>query len=410
MKHRILLLLLIALSGTMALYAQVTVSGSHASSNGTYTKLSLAFTAINTYSQTGNNIVITITSAPTAESGSATLNAGTWTTLKIYPTTSGLSISGNFSAPLIDLNGADNATIDGRVNATGLTNDMTISNTNTSAGGTTSTIRFINGATNNTIQYCIIKGSTTNSESGILCFSTSTGTSGNSSNVVDHNEITNAAGSRPVSAITSDGSASYYNSSNTISNNNIHDVLNANPNHAFVIKLGIGGDGGQSYNDAWTISGNSFYDTQDYTITTGNNMRILYIYADGGNAFNILNNYFGGSAPLCGGTWNKTTGNNTFQLMEFRVGTSTASEIQGNTIKNINFTNTGSNKWWGINMQRGKINIGTTAGNCYGASDGTGSITFTGTGNGSEFYAFHFQSSDVNAQNNIIGSITVANT
>ncbi len=96
--------------------------------------------------------------------------------------------------------------------------------------------------------------------------------------------------------------------------------------------------------------------------------------------------------------------------MEIRVDFSTASEIQGNTIKNWNFTNTGSNRWWGINIQRGKVNIGTTAGNCYGASDGTGSITFTGNGNGSEFYAFHFQSSDVNAQNNIIGSITVANT
>jgi hypothetical protein len=332
--------------------------------------------------------------------------SASYTSVNIYPTVSSITLSGSYGGPLIDFNGADNVTIDGRVNATGLTIDMTISNTNTSSTGT---IRFINGATYNTIRYCIIKGSTTNSVAGILYFSTSTGTSGNSNNIIDHNEITNAGGNRPVSAITSDGSTSYYNSTNTISNNNIHDVLNPNPNHTFIIKLGIGGDGGQSYNDAWTISGNSFYDTQDYTMTTANNMRLIYIYADGGNGFIISNNYFGGSAPLCGGTWNKTSGGNTFSLMEFRVGTTIASEIQGNTIKNINFKNTNGYIWWGINMQRGTVNIGTTAGNCYGASDGTGSVTFTANGN-SSFYAFYFQSTNANAQNNIIGSVTTANT
>ena len=413
MKPTILLVLLYVLCGSVALNAQkVTVRATAGADSTDYTTLNGAFSAINLGTHKG---IITIkVKESTTEGASASLNASgsgsaSYSSVKIYPTSSGLTISGNLTSPIINLNGADNVTIDGRVNATGLTIDMTISNISNSAGGTTSAIRFINGATNNTVRYCIIKASTTNTVTGILYFSTSTGTSGNSSNIIDHNEITNAGGSRPVNAITSDGSTSYYNSSNTISNNNIHDVLNANPNPGFIIKLGIGGDGGQSYNDAWTISGNSFYDTQDYTITSGNNMRIIYIYADGGNGFIISNNYFGGSAPLCGGVWNKTSGANTFSLMEFRVGNSIATEIQGNTIKNINFKNSNNYIWWGMNMQRGKINIGTTAGNCYGASDGTGSVTFTANGN-SAFYAMYFQSSDVNAQNNIIGSITTANT
>ena len=415
MKNKLLLSLLFTLSINLT----VSVQRSYADATRTvgpsgadYTTLQLAFTAINNGSITGA-IVLQITGSIT-DNNSAVLNASgsgsaSYTSINIYPTITGITLSGNYGGPLIDFNGADNVTIDGRVNATGLTNDMTISNTSTSSGGTTSAIRFINGATHNTVQYCIVKGSTTNSVTGILYFSTSTGTSGNSNNLIDHNEITNAGGSRPINAITSDGSSSYYNSSNTISNNNIHDVFNANPGHAFVIKLGIGGDGGQSYNDAWTISGNSFYDTQDYAISGGNNMRILYIYADGGNHFIISNNYFGGSAPLCSGTWNKTTGGNTFSLMEFRVGTTIASEIQGNTIKNINFKNTNSYIWWGINLQRGTVNVGTSAGNTYGASDGTGSVIFTANGN-SSFYAMYFQSTNVNAQNNIIGSITTANT
>jgi hypothetical protein len=412
MKPGILLVLLFVLGMNMTLTAQnVTVRATVGADSTDYVTLKEAFSAINLGTHKG---IITIkVKQSTTESASAVLNASgsgsaSYTSVNIYPTIGGLTLSGNYWGPIIDLNGADYVTIDGRVNATGSSANMTIANTRPN-DGSASTIKFNNDATYNTVKYCVIKGSATSSDRGILLFSNIATSTGNSHNTIDNNEITNSGGNRPVNTIASDGNSSYPNSSNTISNNNIHDVLNPNPNHAFIIKLGIGGDGGQSYNDAWTISGNSFYDTQDYTITTGNNMRIIYIYADGGNGFIISNNYFGGSAPLCGGVWNKTTGSNTFSLMEFRVGYSTATEIQGNTIKNINFKNGNNYIWWGMNMQRGKINIGTSAGNCYGASDGTGSVTFTANGN-SAFYAMYFQSSDVNAQNNIIGSITTVNT
>jgi hypothetical protein len=127
--------------------AKVTVTGS-TSANATYASLGLAFTAINGTAQTGNNIIITITTN-TSESTSAVLNAGTWTTLKIYPTVTGLQISGNLAYPLIDLNGADNVTFDGRVNATGATKDFVISISSTSVTVGTSTIRFINDASTN---------------------------------------------------------------------------------------------------------------------------------------------------------------------------------------------------------------------------------------------------------------------
>lgn len=413
MKQRFFIVLLFVFS----LNITVNLRPAHADatrtigSGGDYATLKAAFDAINAGTVTG---VITLQlTGSTTETSSAVLNASgagsaSYTSVTLYPTATGLSISGNLSVPLIDLNGADHVTIDGRVNATGLAMDMTIVNTR-SNDDNQSTIRFTNDATYNSIKYCRIKGSAYRDNYGILVFSNAATSAGNSYNTIEHNEITNNNGYRPLNTVISTGNSSFPNRNNTISNNNIHDVLNPNINHAFIIKLGIGGDGGQSYNDAWTISGNSFYESESFTITSGNNARFIYIYADGGNNFTISDNYFGGSAPLCGGTWTKGSGNNTFSLMELRVGTATASNIQGNTIKNISFTNTGNNRWWGINLQRGTVNVGTTAGNCYGASDGTGSIIYTANGNGSEFYAFYFQSTNVNAQNNSIGSITVSN-
>ena len=415
MKQKILLVLLIVLSGSLAFNAQSAYADATKTvgSGGDYATLQLAFQAINNGLITGV-ITLQITGSIT-DNNTAVLNASgsgsaSYASLSIYPTVSGVTLSGSYSGPLIDLNGADHVTIDGRVNATGLTIDMIITNTR-SGDANSSTIRFTNDATYNTVKYCIIKGSGSGGDKGILLFTNTVTTTGNSNNTIDHNEITNNGGNRPLMTIFSRSTnSSVPNSLNTISNNNIHDVLNPNNSHSFIINLGDGNGGGDSYNDAWTITGNSFYESEAFTFTSGNNMEIIYIYASSGNNFTISNNYLGGSAPLCGGTWTKTTGNHTFQLMEIRVGSTIASNIQGNTVKNFNFTNTGSNIWWGINIQAGTVNVGTTAGNCIGSSDGTGSISYTGNGSNSAFYGVHFQSSNVNAQNNIIGSITVANT
>ncbi|MFA6582616.1 MAG: hypothetical protein WCS79_12500, partial [Paludibacter sp.] len=105
--------------------AQVTIAGS-TSEDGTYASLGLAFAAINGNVQTGNNIVIEI-SSNTTETSTASLSEGVWSSLTIYPTVTGIMISGNLNFPLISFNGADNVTLDGRVNQTGVT-DLTITN------------------------------------------------------------------------------------------------------------------------------------------------------------------------------------------------------------------------------------------------------------------------------------------
>jgi len=143
----------------------------------TYTTLTAnggLFQAINNQGLSGN-LTVNITSN-TNENGANALNqwAGNYT-LNIYPSSATVKIiSGNINnRPLIDLNGADRVTIDGRYNGSG--KYLRFVNTNT--GGIN--FRFINDATLNTITYCMIEGTYTATTSGNIEFSTTTGTTGN---------------------------------------------------------------------------------------------------------------------------------------------------------------------------------------------------------------------------------------
>ncbi len=94
-----------------------------------YGTLKGAFDKINDGTHKGE-ITIKV-NVSTTETATAALNANgsgsaNYTSVSIYPTTTGLSISGSLNAPLINLNGADNVTLDGRVNATGSTKDLII--------------------------------------------------------------------------------------------------------------------------------------------------------------------------------------------------------------------------------------------------------------------------------------------
>ncbi|MFZ4463198.1 MAG: hypothetical protein ACOYN5_05090, partial [Bacteroidales bacterium] len=322
-----------------------------------YSTMQAAFTAINNGILTGAVTLQLI--ASTTETSSAVLNASgtgsaSYTIVEIYPTVSGLSITGNLSTPVIDLNGADNVTIDGRVNATGLAVDMIITNTK-SNDDNQSTIRFTNDATYNTVKYCVIKGTAIRVDKGILLFTNIATTTGNSNNTIDHNEITNNGGNRPRNALFSYGkSEAVPNSSNIVTNNNIHDVLNFNLQFTRAIALNTSDDQhpNNSYNTGWTISGNSFYDSQDFANSNAAGYAYaIHVWADQGSGFTISNNYIGGSAALCSGTWTKTTGNIGFTAIFLNANANGATNyIQGNTIKNFNYTNSGNYYLYGINF------------------------------------------------------------
>jgi hypothetical protein len=259
---------------------QVTITASLGTAGPTnYSTLGAAFAKVNDGTHKGE-IVIKI-NGNTTETATAALNASgsgsaSYTGINIYPTTTGLSISGAVAAgSLINLNGADNVIIDGRVNATGSDKSLTISNTSAVAMAGTSTIRFINDASSNTVQYCILQGSSSSSLAGTVLFSTTTGTTGNDNNTINRNDITNAGGNRPYnSVLAASATAGKQNNNNTISNNNCYDFLNAS-NSSYGVYI-------SDNNTAYTISGNSFYETTGFTTSGSITHFGIRIDADGG--------------------------------------------------------------------------------------------------------------------------------
>ncbi len=370
-----------------------------------YPTLKTAFDKINDGTHRGN-ITIKIKNS-TTETASAVLNASgagsaNYASVKIYPTVTGISINGDLAAALIDLNGADNVTIDGRVNATGTTKSLNIINSNTASS---STIRFVNGATNNTVKYCTIKGSETLATSGVLFFSDSNAGGGNNTNTIDNNNITNASNnSRPVNAVYSLGTGGKENSGNIISNNAIYDFIKhgTTSNGIFL----------SSNTTSWTIDGNSFYETTSFVPTAVATYNAININNTTGNSFTVANNYIGGSTALCGGSpWTKTNSNNNiFNAISLSVGSTAASSIQNNTIKNFSWGNSANAVWKGIEIIGGNVNIGTATGNTIGSATGTGSITVTGSTTGQTVNGIDILGAGtVDCQKNTIGSITVDN-
>jgi hypothetical protein len=370
-----------------------------------YSTLKNAFDAINSGTITGEIILRIIDN--TTETASAVLNAsGTgsanYTSINIYPTLSGKAISGNLTAPLIDLKGADNVNIDGRVNASGSIKDLVITNTSTSNTSGTSTIRFYSGACNNTVKFCTIKGSTTDGSGGVIFFSA---TSANTGNTIDNNNITNSAdANRPVNTIYSGGAANTV----TISNNYIYDFL-SRISTSYGINL-------NTSTGASTISGNSFYETNTFS-PTANRAYYYMIYINSTAAgFLISGNYLGGNAPLCNGTWTKTNSaySNFYAINLVSVGTGTPSTVKGNVINNIIWNNNNNDNSWSsaICISAGDVTLGAAGEpNTIGSLSGTPNFSFTNDGNGSVLAPIILNGSGyITCQYNNIGGITVNNS
>jgi len=374
-----------------------------------YLDLKSAFDKINDGTHQGQ---ITIKmSASTELDATAILNASgdgnaNYSSIDIYPTRNGVSISGDINAPLIDLNGANNVTIDGRVNALGSTVDFSLINESTSSVYATSVIRLINGAKDNVIKYCTLKGSQSLASSGIIFFSTTNKTSGNSDNIISNNNITTYENTnRPVNAIYSCGSSGKNNSGNIIKDNNIYNF----------IKPATASNGIYVYSNStdWIIDGNSFYETTSFAPTGTVTYNAIKINNTNGNNFSVINNYIGGSDIHCGSSaWTKTNArSNVFNGIYLNVGSTTASNVQNNIIKNFNWNNSSSSSWKGIYIVSGTVNVGTTSGNVIGDTTGTASIYLSNsstTSSGTSYGIYVKSSNDINIKNNLIGSIKTA--
>ncbi|MFZ4522473.1 MAG: T9SS type A sorting domain-containing protein, partial [Bacteroidales bacterium] len=380
---------------------QVEVTATLGTDDACYPTVKAAFDKINDGTHRGT-IVIKI-HGNTTETASAVLNASlsgaaNYSTILMYPTGS-YSVSGNFASSLIDFNGADNVTIDGRVNQAGSAIGLTFTQAE-SASANTRTFRFINSAENNVIRYCKVAGSSISATGGVVAFSTATAGNGNDNNTIEYCDITNAGGNRPVNAIYSSGSAGFINSGNIIRNNNIYDFFRqAATSYGFNLAANT---------SDWTIQGNSLYETTAFVPTGTFTYRAIYITNTSGNNFIISENKIGGRAPDCSGDPLTMTGAaHLFYGIELSVGTTTATSLQGNVIRNFNCTSTSTTPWQGIRITAGAVIAGTQAGNEIGESTGTGSVTLTNSTASATSYGFYCSSTgSVTFSNNIIGSIS----
>ncbi|MBI5470837.1 MAG: hypothetical protein HY961_00685, partial [Ignavibacteriae bacterium] len=400
--------------------SQVDVTATGGTANASYATLKEAFDAINAGTHTD---VITIgISGNTTETATAALNASgsgsaSYTSISITPTGGATrTITGGIAegSPLIDFNGADNVTIDG-LSSSG--NALTIANTTVAATSGTSTIRFINDATNNVITNCSIQGSATmgtTTNGGVMFFSTAaSGGNGNDNNTISDCSIGPAGVNLPSKGIYGSGSTTTTaanNSSITISGNRIFDFFSPSTSNAGIYVT--------SGNTDWSISNNKFYQTGTRTWTTGSSHRVIEISNTSGNNFQVTNNTIGFSSAAGTGTYTLTGSTNTFRAISLNVGTTTASSVQGNTITAISHTTTTSGTTSSspcmmiFVSSSGLVNIGNSAGNTIGSQDGSTNISFTSSSTStSDVYGIHnFSLSSTNISSNSIGSITVSNS
>src|SRR5436190_3213556 len=275
--------------GDVPLGLAIEVEATNSANNTSYATLTAAFAAINAATHTGT-ITIDVCGDTNEGTGTALLNSSaTFTSIAMSPagglprTITGATTAGN---PMIDFAGADNVTING-LNSGG--NSLTIANTTASATSGTSTIRFISGATSNTIINCSVQGSFSASvatNGGNIFFSTDSNTAnGNDNNIIASNNIGPAGASLPTKGIYFNGSTTttaLNNSGISVTNNNIFDYFGA-----AVTSGGIYVNGGTT---DCSFTGNRFYQTAPRTQTTGSQHSAIWISNTSGNNFLISNN------------------------------------------------------------------------------------------------------------------------
>ncbi len=411
MKKTTLLLLAIVLASSFVKAVSVgnviIVGANGIADNTSYLTLKEAFDAINAQAdQSGKTIEIQI-AASTTETASAILNqpvTASWTSLTIYPSATA-TISGAFVGTIIDLNGADNVIINGKLNKTGAAKSLTISHTSNADNGNR-TIRLWNDAQGNTVQYCNIVGSCPSSGAGVIFLgdAKASGT-GNDNNVIEYCDI-NAAGA--ANGIKASSANAFPSEGNIIRNNNIYDFYIS----ATSTTVTSGIDFSTNYSTS-TITDNSIYQTASRAYDGTTAVVHLGINVSGAsNGNTITNNYIGGSAPQCGGTaWTITGGLYRLFSLQTSFGTTTASSIQGNVISNIDITSaysSSSSAFIGHQHATGTVNIGTITGNTVGSVNATGSIKvkLTAAG-GCLVVGINLGAGIANISNNKIGGIIV---
>lgn len=387
-------LTLLAVIFSIRVSAQVSVTSSSGSGNSPYTTLKAAFDDINAGVLTGT-ISVSIT-ASTTETATAVLNASgsgsaSYSSVVIAPSGGAYTVSGAITAgsPLVDLNGADNVIINGLYNGVA---SLTFMNTTVSSTAGTSTIRFINDATNDSLVYCNVRGASTGNVNGTVFLSTTTGTIGNDNIVIDHCNIYDAATGTPqhgVQAVGTTTSAALSNDNCVISNCNIYNFFTTLTGGTRGVNIGVG-------NNGWIVSGNSFYQTAARTGLTSVFQFLSVAPTTNTTGFTVVGNYFGGTQPNALGSAMNVAGSATtaeFRSVIFATSVGVLNSFQGNTFANmtvsVGYSNSAGNVECLLQTNSATIEVGTVTPNLFGDTTGAKSVNIS-VGASSVFAAMVF--------------------
>ncbi len=413
----------------------ITVSGSSYSgilkvgvSGGHFTSLNDAITKLNSCGYTGN-IILELQSnydgTSTTEGASnpmitfpstfASVASSSIRTITIQPASgvNSKTITSSSTTGTILLNGADYIYFNGSPAGTpgsgatmSKTNNLTISNSSTSGY----VFKFINDATYNKIEYCNVSGVNTAANNGSIWFSTGAASgTGNEYNQINYCEIYDGA-TKPTNAIYSLGDATV-NNDITINGNYIYNYFSSSTSHSGLLL--------SDYNTKWIITNNKFYQTSAIDIGAAVTHRVIDIEytLSAGNDFTITGNTIGGNQSNNSGTYDFTghaTASNSFTAIYLKVGTSTASTIHSNTIKNIKLTDVRQTAttsvegmFNGIAILAGSANIGASGNkNVIGSNSSTSSISFNCVAADARIFGIYCNSTGtVNISYNDIGGI-----
>jgi hypothetical protein len=221
------LLLFFALIAVKA-NAQITVDATGGTPTGSYATLKAAFDAINNGTHQGAidiRVHANTTETAAARLDSSGIAAGAlYTSVLIRPADTATVVKmislGVSAAIVVDMNGADNVTIDGRPLGTGTSKLLTLRHSNPDSSATSMVLRLINGVSNFAVRYVNSVSLTDPINAGFGCpninLSTSAATTGNYHVTIDNCSLTGG-----VIGINIAGTAARFMDSIFITNNTI---------------------------------------------------------------------------------------------------------------------------------------------------------------------------------------------
>ena len=336
---------------------------------GDYPTLKSAFDAINAGLVTGDITFLIITDI--TDHHSAILNApGTgasvYTSVLIrpggtLPPSGHRTLTANIDEALIDLNGAQQVTIDGRLDGLGYDENLyLVNNAETYLG---EVLVFRENAIYNTLEYCHLECHNESSTGAVVFSLGLSATLGNCHNTIDYCDITRTASGILNIAISSENEC---NNRNIIKNCNFYnwnlEAIKLNPDcgRAWI----IGGSG----------EGNNFYQTVPFSSPD-----VHYaIRVSGGDSLAIIGNNIGGGSPYAGDpAWVNNNSTNPSYAISVSGTVSQTGYIHGNRILRMNLAGTG---FTGIEVHGMNVHIGNELGNTIGSGESSGEIKMTGPG------------------------------